>query len=287
MAKFDINGTSVEALERGQGETILFVHGSNSDIRTWQTQVDQFSESYHAVAFSRRYHWPNAQIPEGADYSMTEQLEDLLALIRTLDVGAVHLVGHSYGAFLCLLLAMREPQLIRSLVLAEAPVITLFITVPPQPQQLLKLLLSRPATAIAIIKFAATGLGPATEAIKRDDLDTALRLFGSAVLGREAFAQLSAERLEQVQANFIKAEFLGSGFLPLDSEEVSHIQSPTLLINGEHSPAIFQRLAGRLHELLPHSERVTIPESSHIMHEDNAVAYNAAVLSFVKRQDAV
>ncbi len=36
-----------------------------------------------------------------------------------------------------------------------------------------------------------------------------------------------------------------------------------------------------LEELLPRSERIEISGASHIVHEDNAPAYNTAVMSFV------
>jgi pimeloyl-ACP methyl ester carboxylesterase len=39
----------------------------------------------------------------------------------------------------------------------------------------------------------------------------------------------------------------------------------------------------KLEELLPHTQRVEVPGASHIMHEDNAAAYNSAVRSFLSR----
>jgi pimeloyl-ACP methyl ester carboxylesterase len=92
---------------------------------------------------------------------------------------------------------------------------------------------------------------------------------------------LASSRLEQVSANAIKAEFLGSGFPPLKDEEVRRIQAPTLLVGGQQSPGIFHRLLDRLEELLPHSKRVEIRGASHIMHEDNAGVYDRVVLSFL------
>lgn len=283
MAHVTINGTSLATLEAGVGEIVLLVHGSNNDYRSWSKQIDVLSQAYRVVAYSRRYHYPNAQIPEGADYSMTEQLDDLRALIQSYSDQPVHLVGHSYGAFLCLLLAISDPQLIRSLALTEAPVVTLFIDLPPKPQQIIKLLLTRPRAAMALIKFATTGLNPATEAMKRDDPDKALEIFGKTVLGKEAFNKLSPERMEQARANNIKAEFLGSGFLPVDEAKVSSIQIPTLLITGEQSPPLFHHLTKRLDELLPNSEWVNITSASHIVHQNNAPAYNNTVLTFLNK----
>ncbi|WP_119067894.1 alpha/beta fold hydrolase [Aggregatilinea lenta] len=284
--KVELNGTLLEVTEQGSGEIALFVHGSNSDYRTWHNQQAAFASQFRAVVYSRRYHYPNATIPDEADYAMADHLDDLHALIRWLGDDPVHLIGHSYGAFLGLLLAMYEPSRLRSLVLGEPPVFTLFISIPPKPQTLLKLFATRPRTAAAIIRFAATGLNPATAAAKRGGRETMLRSFGSAVLGPDTFNNLSEERLEQARINLFKAELLGSGFLPLDADAISRIQTPALLINGANSPALFNRFNDRLAALLPHAERVTIPAASHISHEDNPSAYNAAVLAFLEQHRA-
>lgn len=281
MARININGTSLEYSECGRGEPLVLVHGSASDCRTWRCQFEEFGSRFRTINYSRRYHWPNAQIAEEADYSMSEQLDDLRALLLSLDAAPAHLVGHSYGAFLCLLLAMREPDLGRTLVLAEPPVLPLFVSLPPRPLEILRLLASRPRTAAAIMKFGATGIGPTTKALGRGDTENAVRIFGSAVLGPEAFGRLSDERREQVRVNFMKAEFLGSGFLPLNEDQVHGLRAPALLVTGEKSPSLFHCLADRLNELIPQSERIDIPGASHIVHEDNAPVFNAAVLRYL------
>jgi pimeloyl-ACP methyl ester carboxylesterase len=283
MARIDINNAIFEYFEDGRGEPLVFVHGSASDYRTWQSQKDEFAKRFRVIVYSRRYHWPNEQIAEGSDYSMSEHVDDLQALLHSLDAAPAHLVGHSYGAFLCLLLAIKNPHLIRTLVLAEPPVVSLFVSTPPRPSEILKLLMSRPRTAISVIKFGLTGVNPAAKAARRGDMEECTRIFGKAVLGSKAYSQLSKSRLEQSRVNTIKAEFLGSGFAPLDAEQIRSVQTPILLVNGEHSPGLFHRLLDRLEELLPNSERIEISDASHIMHEDNTPEYNEVVLSFLAR----
>jgi pimeloyl-ACP methyl ester carboxylesterase len=286
MAIREINDARFEYVERGTGEPVVLVHGSASDYRTWHSQLDELGQRYRTIAYSRRYHWPNEPIPEGADYSMEEHVRDLEAFLRSFDATPVHLVGHSYGAFLGLLLAIREPRFVRTLVLAEPPVITLFVSSSPKASEVLRLMLSRPRTAIAILKFGATGLGPATAAARRGEMEAAMRTFGNAVLGREFYGRLSPSRLEQVRTNAIKAELLGSGFAALHDESLRRLQTPTLLVSGQKSPGLFHRLVDRLEELLPRTERIEIPGASHIMHEDDVPAYNAALLSFLAAHKA-
>lgn len=283
MSSVKINGYSIEYREQGEGQPLVLVHGSVSDYRTMQPQQDLFSQQYRTIAYSRRYHWPNDPIGQNSDYSMQEQLEDLEGVLTALDAAPAHFVGHSYGAVLCLLLAMQKPTLVRSLVLAEAPVYRLFISNTPKPIEILKLLVTRPRTAVAVVKFGATGLGPATALAEKGDMAAATQTFGTAVLGPEFYGRLSAERREQVQANTIRSEFTGSGMVPLNESQIQRVQQSTLLINGERSPALFHRLTDRLEELLPNSERIEISNASHIMHEDNPTAYNDAVLSFLAK----
>lgn len=278
-----INGVELKTVEQGNGETILFVHGSNNDYRTWIPQQEAFSDTFRTISYSRRYHYPNDTIPETADYSMAEQLDDLDAYIKSLDVDKVHLVGHSYGAFLGLLLAIRDSSAIQSLTLIEPPIFTLFISIPPKPQEILGLLLTRPRTAIAIIRFAVTGLNPAVKAAEDDDMEQALQVFGRAVLGENTFNNLSAERLEQARANNFKSELLGSGFLPLDEADIQRVHLPTLLINGADSPALFHRFNDRLLELLPNSTQISIPQASHVVHQDNVLAFNTQLRAFFEK----
>lgn len=278
-----INGTQLACSVDGNGEPLVLVHGSASDYRTWHNQREEFAQNFRVITYSRRYHWPNDPIPEEADYSMSQHVDDLQALLHSLSSGPVHIVGHSYGAFLGLLLAIREPDLVRSLVLAEPPVITLFVSNQPKPLELLRLMLKRPRTAVAIIKLGAQGLGPATAAAKQGDMERALHLFGTAVLGRDAFDGMSEARREQVRVNLIKAEFLGSGFPLLAARKLRNMEIPSLLLNGHSSPSVFHRLTDRLEELLPHSERKKIPAASHMMHEDNVLAFNAAILEFLAK----
>lgn len=283
MSQLQINGVSLQYDEWGQGDPLILVHGSASDYRTWHNQQDRFATSYRLITYSRRYHWPNEPIAGRADYSMPEQVADLRALIQKLDAKPAHLVGHSYGAFLCLLVAIQEPSFVRTLVLAEPPAITLFVSSRPKPLELLKLLATRPRTAIAVIDFGARAVAPATAAAKQGNAKKAMRLFGQAILGQSFYRNLSEQRLIQVDANAITAEFLGSGFAPLDAAQVRKLKAPTLLITGQHSHPLFHHIADRLQELLPNTERTEVEGASHIMHEDNSPAFHQAVKQFLEQ----
>lgn len=81
-----------------------------------------FGRHYRVIAYSRRYHWPNAQPGTNPDASEVQE-DDLVVIIRMLKIAPAHLVGHSYGGAITYHLALRHPELVRTLVLAE-PVIT-------------------------------------------------------------------------------------------------------------------------------------------------------------------
>jgi non-heme chloroperoxidase len=87
-------------------------------------QLGSFAEKYHVIAYSRRYNQPNTNqaLPE---YSAVGDRDDLAGLIDKLHLGRVHVIGHSYGAYTALLLAVRHPELVRSLIIAEAPAVSL------------------------------------------------------------------------------------------------------------------------------------------------------------------
>lgn len=281
MPRRMIRGAELEVTELGRGEPLVLVHGSLSDLRSWSNVAPELAQQFRTISYSRRYHWPNERIPKGVDYAMDDQVADLQALLEEVAVEPAHLVGHSYGGYLALLAAVRSPRLVRTLVLAEPPVLPLFVSIPPKPVELLKLALRRPAVALSIVRFVAKGIDPATKAVQRGANEEAIRHFGTAVLGNDAYSLLSDERMGQIRANFIESEFLGSGFSDLTADEVAKVNQPTLLLGGEDSPPLFGHLLDRLEELLPNVERAAVEASSHNVHEDNAAAYVLRVSQFL------
>ena len=283
MSQLDINGYSIAYNETGSGEPVVLVHGSASDYRTWQFQREAFAEDYRVIDYSRRYHWPNAPIAHGADYSMDEHVDDLQCVLERLDAVPAHIVGHSYGAFLGLLIALRKPALVRSLVLCEPPVITLFVSSHPKPLELLKLLLSRPRTAAAIIRFGAQGVGPASKAFRDGDMQKGIRSIAETIFGPGGYDGLPDSHKAQVADNLsnVRMEILGSGFVPLDKHELKILAAPSLLVSGSNSIKLFQLLTDHLETMLRNTQRSEIPGASHLMHEENPPAFNRVVLSFI------
>lgn len=275
----DVNGAGLAYLEQGQGEAVVFIHGSASDLRTWHGQLAAIGGTHRAIVYSRRYARPNQPIPEGADDPMLPHVDDLVGFLREVDAVPAHLVGHSWGAFVALLAAIRHPEVVRSLVLMEPPVLSLFVSTPPRPSELLRTLLRRPRTAIAIMRFGITAAEPAAKAYRRGDDEAGFETFARGVLGPDAFERLSPERRAQAWDNVAadKAQLLGEGFPALRDDEVRGMSAPTLLLHGQRSPAFLHRLTDRLEELLPNVRRIEVPDASHIMHEDNPQAVNRAI----------
>ncbi|HKP54713.1 MAG TPA: alpha/beta hydrolase [Chloroflexia bacterium] len=276
--KIEVNGTELHYVERGEGMSVVFVHGGLGDFRTWLPQVESFSERYRAISYSRRAHYPN---PWPHDYRsvMALHADDLAALIEKLVDGPshkAHLVGNSYGAYICLLLALHHPELVRTLVLAEPPV-----------QPMLRRL---PGGTSLLEEFERKAWKPAGEAFARGDMEEGVRLFIEGAVGREEWEKLTP----RVRAAMMKdaPEMAVSATSPdyqarmpdLTCEEIAQIEAPTFLLYGERSPRMYRLINDELARCLPHAEQATIPEAAHVLHSHNPEAHDRLVLDFLERK---
>ena len=114
-----VNGAELHYFEFGEGEPVVFVHGSIGDYRTWGYQFEAFSQNYKVISYSRRYHYPNVWTGDGLDYSTDLHTDDLVAFIKALGLGPAHIVGQSSGATIAAQCASRYPEVTRSLVANE------------------------------------------------------------------------------------------------------------------------------------------------------------------------
>lgn len=282
--EFTITGTTLAYERVGSGSTVLFVHGSASDMRTWEPQMPAFSARHDTIRMSRRFHRPNAEIGSDEAYLMSQHVDDLIEVLEQLG-GGVHLVGHSYGAVTAMVVASRRPDLVRSLVLEEPPAFNLFASDPPKPLEVVKLFRRNRKLAIAFLRFGATVVGPSTKATKKGDLEAAGRIFSQGVLGKAKYASMSAARLNQAAENSPPQERLTDKFVRLDPANVAKISCPTLLISGEDSPDMLRLLAEEVAGIIPGAVHRRVADASHIVHEDQPDVFTQTVMDFLASVD--
>ena len=56
----EINGTTLHYVDCGEGDPLVFVHGSLGDLHTFQRQLPTFAKTFRVIAYSRRFAPPNA-----------------------------------------------------------------------------------------------------------------------------------------------------------------------------------------------------------------------------------
>ena len=281
-----INGASFAYRDSGQGEPMVLVHAGLSDMRSTAPLEELLRPDFRVINYSRRYSHPNPPADDSVSDTVQVHVDDLLALIESLALGKVHLVGNSVGAFVCLLAARQRPDLVRTLTLEEPPVISMFLQeLPPKPTEVLKLLFSSPGALVALVRFAVGAIDPATRAFRQGNDDAAVDLFARGVLGEAAYARVSPARRQQMMDNAKahRAMLLGSGLPVFSPADATAVTVPTQLIRGSESPAFQRRINERLASLIPAAEDVCISSASHFVHEDNPPAVAEAVRGFCGR----
>ncbi|UQD95647.1 alpha/beta fold hydrolase [Bradyrhizobium japonicum] len=266
-----VDGLTLHYIELGQGTPVVLVHGTLEDYRTWDGQLEAFSKGYRLISYSRRYHYPNEWPKDATDFSVSLHARDLAAFIKALNLPPVHLIGHSYGAFIAFLVARDHPEVIRSLTLGEPPVWPLLKT-NPEGDALLSAVITR---SIAT-----------SEAFKQGNDEEGVRRFVNGVLGDGSYEKIPPPVLKRVMDNVqeLKGEAASRDlFPPTTCEDVQKVKAPTLLVDGELSPKAFHLVDDMLEHCLPSVERATILAASHQMEVENPQAFNDTVLAFIAK----
>lgn len=278
------NGVGLTYIEHGHGEPVLFVHGGTGDYRIWERQLDVFAAEYRAIALSCRGSWPNAKLRPAERLTLDTFVDDLAEFIRALDVGPVHMVGHSSPCgFAGLCLARRHAELLRTVVLLEPPAFpVLGVDIPPRPTQLVRLFLRSPRAAAAFVRFGAKGIRPAMKAFASGDDEQAVRAFVTANVGADALAAMPREQFQRLVENTgpLRAQ-LRAGFPAFDPDDARAVRVPALLVSGTTSPPHLTAVVDRLAALIPNVERLDIAGASHAMFATHPVEFNTGVLRFL------
>jgi len=232
--------------DQGQGEPVVFLHGGMATSADFAPLFPTYAARYRVLANDRWGYGRSGRRDGFEPGYLWQDTADTATWLDGLGVGRVHVIGHSDGGSLGLLLAITRPDLVRSLVAVAAHTHSEPRTLEGL-QRLQELLRTSPGYRAALDRH----LGP-----------------GGAAMAEVWYAH-----------------WLDPTRVTLDIRgEVSRIRCPTLVIQGEEDEFATPAHAENLARAIPGAELWLIPHCRHSPHHEVREAFNERVLGFLGRQ---
>jgi pimeloyl-ACP methyl ester carboxylesterase len=254
------DGTRLGAIRAGSGPSVVLVHGVMGSKDDWSAVMPRLVADFEVTAFDRR---GRGASQDGTTYDIEREIDDVLAVIDA-SLPPVHLIGHSFGAILALLVAACTQGRVDKLVLYEPPV-------------------------GGAAHAGTASLAFLEAAVAADDLDAAVAAFASManITGPELQAQRSNELLWAALRDAVRTAGreirAAMGVLPIDDRVLESVSADTLVLLGSQQDAPTYSGLGRLAEQLPSGSLARVP-GHHLALVFEPDAFTTIVRSFLTGQ---
>lgn len=273
IKQVNVNGVSLKYQDQGQGDPVLFVHGSHTDHRMWEPLREAFAKQpYRFIALDQRYFGTDPWPDKGEKFSIATHNDDLAAFIGELKTGPVHLVGWSYSGTTLLDFAVQHPELVKS-VLVYDPSVATWVTDPADLQTL--------GTEIQEI------LGPLVGAVQSGDNAAAVKVFTDSASSKEPNSTFDTlpqpvRTMMLENARMLPLLIAAPPAPPITCEQLAQIKVPIAIVRGELSRALFVINADTASKCIPKSKLIIMPKARHLGPMQDPAAFNKIVLDFLK-----
>jgi pimeloyl-ACP methyl ester carboxylesterase len=245
---------------------LLLIHGSLCDYRYWKPQLLGLSASHHVIAPSLAHHHPRLPSAQGQVFSWRAHVEQLSEFIDKLGSAAIHVVGHSRGACVAYQLALLRGSRLASLTLID----------PGGPNEV--------DGDAAMPDEVRETRAHALQLIADGQVDDGLRLFVDST-SRPGFWDRSAPVFQGMARDNAAtlAPQMADPLPAYNAVDAARIACPTLLFQGERSPAMYRRNADLLAQWIPGAASITMSGASHGMSWSHPQAFNRQLQAFLKK----
>jgi len=265
------DGTTIYYKDWGKGPAITFSHGWPLNSDAWDGQLLFFVQNgFRVVAHDRRGHGRSSQASSGND--MNGYADDLAAVIETLDLKDVTLVGHSTGGGEVVRYIARHgtARVIRAVLIAAVPPIMLKSAANPE--------------GLPLEVFDGLRAGVAGDRAQFYK-DLAVQFYGANRSG----AKVSQGTLEQfwlwsMQAGAKNAYESIKAFSETDfTEDLKKINVPALVMHGEDDQIVpVKDSAKKSARLITGAKEIYYPGAPHGLTATHQDRVNADLLAFLK-----
>ncbi|MFL6790642.1 MAG: alpha/beta fold hydrolase [Bradyrhizobium sp.] len=121
MPSFHNGAVEIAYLDEGEGDPIVLVHGfaSSKNVNwvypTWVSELKK--DGRRAIALDNRGHGDSTKLYDAAQYDIATMAGDVIALMDHLQLDRADMMGYSLGSRMTAVLALSQPQRLRSAIL--------------------------------------------------------------------------------------------------------------------------------------------------------------------------
>jgi pimeloyl-ACP methyl ester carboxylesterase len=134
-----VNGVRLHYVEYGKGPLILLLHGFPECWYAWRYQLPALAQAGFRVVAPDLRGYNLSDKPRGVHaYRMECFIGDVKGLIQTLGEDRAVVVGHDWGGVIAWQLAISEPQMVKKLIILNAPHPQRYLEALKTPGQLLR-----------------------------------------------------------------------------------------------------------------------------------------------------
>jgi pimeloyl-ACP methyl ester carboxylesterase len=116
MSTTTASTTDLHHVRVGQGPDVVLIAGLTDPLESWQFQLDGLSDRFTLTAFDNRGAG-RSPLPADGPLTVAGMADDTAALMRSLGIERAHVAGFSGGGAVAQELALRHPELVRSLLI--------------------------------------------------------------------------------------------------------------------------------------------------------------------------
>jgi pimeloyl-ACP methyl ester carboxylesterase len=117
----DSNGVKIHYASLGKGPLMVMIHGFPDFWYTWRAQMEALSDKFQCVAIDQRG-YNLSDKPKGVEnYAVRLLVEDVIAVIKSLDKDKAIIVGHDWGGLVAWQFALYQPQMTDRLIILNLP----------------------------------------------------------------------------------------------------------------------------------------------------------------------
>lgn len=251
--------------EHGQGAPLLLVAGLGGSGRFWHAQIADFSREFRVILHDHR--GVGRSGPGATISNASEMADDLLRLMDAIGLERAHLVGHSTGGAIGQHIALRAPERLSSLVLSASwagPTPLFLQTFHTRRDVLIN---SGPLNYLMVGALLATPVWYLNDRFKDTQSFFATRL-----------AEFPGLEIELGRLNAVMAHDL--------RHRLGEIRVPTFVIGARDDQLTSSMMSEELAERIPGARLFLLSEGGHFCPQTKTAEYNAAVLEFLRGQNA-